>query len=96
MSEDHLAAGQDIIQIREVVRNIFPGTPMTVERVREGGSTYVYRLNTESERFYLRVLPEEGASFLPEVEVHRRLRVFICRLDLCIMVLPWGKVVCWY
>jgi aminoglycoside phosphotransferase len=47
---------------------------MWVERITEGGSTYVYRLRTENERFYLRVLPEEGVSFLPEVEVHRRLR----------------------
>jgi aminoglycoside phosphotransferase (APT) family kinase protein len=57
-----------------VIRHAFPAKPIRVERVAEGGSTYVYRLTTEHERFYLRVLPEEGASFLPEVEVHRRLR----------------------
>lgn len=74
MSDGHLTPSQDITQIREVVRPIFPGTPLDVERVQEGGSTYVYRLSTASERFYLRVLPEEGASFGPEVEVHRRLR----------------------
>jgi aminoglycoside phosphotransferase (APT) family kinase protein len=40
----------------------------------DGGSTYVFRLRTEHETFYLRVLPEEGATFLPEAEAHRRLR----------------------
>jgi aminoglycoside phosphotransferase (APT) family kinase protein len=37
-------------------------------------STHVYRIQTENERFYLRILPEDGASFAPEAEVHRRLR----------------------
>lgn len=46
----------------------------TVERVTEGVSTYVYRITCPSQIFYLRILPEEGASFSPEVTVHTRLR----------------------
>ena len=74
LSHDSSEPAQDVTTIREVIRRVFPTTPMTVERVREGGSTYVYRLGTEGESFYLRVLPEEGASFRPEAAVHRWLR----------------------
>ncbi|HEX5416382.1 MAG TPA: aminoglycoside phosphotransferase family protein [Chloroflexota bacterium] len=74
MSDDHTVLGQNPTLIQEVARTIFPGKSLSVERVREGVSTYVYRLSTKSERFYLRVLPEEGASFGPEAEAHRRLR----------------------
>lgn len=49
-------------------------TPLSVERVKEGVSTYVYRIRRASEVFYLRVLPEEGASFAPEAHVHALLR----------------------
>jgi Ser/Thr protein kinase RdoA (MazF antagonist) len=45
-----------------------------MERVTEGVSTYVYRITFPHETFYLRVLPEEGASFAPEVTVHTQLR----------------------
>jgi hypothetical protein len=34
----------------------------------------VYRIATEGETFYLRVWPEEGESFAPEVTVHAHLR----------------------
>jgi aminoglycoside phosphotransferase (APT) family kinase protein len=44
-----------------------------VEWVTEGVSTYVYRITFPHETFYLRVLPEEGASFSPEVTVHTQL-----------------------
>lgn len=57
-----------------MVKGIFPQAPARVERVTEGGSTYVYRIFFPHETFYLRVLPEEGASFSPEVTVHKRLR----------------------
>ncbi len=40
-----------------------------VERVAQGVSTYVYRLHCGDARYYLRVLPEAGASFAPEVRV---------------------------
>ena len=42
--------------------------------VEEGVSTYVYRIQYANEIF-LRVLPEIGASFAPEVIVHQSLRV---------------------
>jgi aminoglycoside phosphotransferase len=44
------------------------------ERVGEGGSTYVYRLTTERDTFFLRMQPEIGKGFAAEAEVHRRLR----------------------
>lgn len=64
----------DIQQIQEVVKRIFPQDPARVEWVTEGVSTYVYRITFSHETFYLRVLPEEGASFSPEVTVHTQLR----------------------
>jgi aminoglycoside phosphotransferase (APT) family kinase protein len=64
----------DIQHIQEVLKRIFPQGPAKVERVKEGVSTYVYRLIFPHETFYLRVLPEEGASFSPEVTVHTQLR----------------------
>ena len=42
-----------------------------IERVAEGGSTAVYRITQRDSVTYLRVLPEQGASFVPEAEVHR-------------------------
>ncbi len=59
--------------IEKVVKKIFPHDPMSVERVREGSSTYVYRIIFPHKTFYLRVLPEEEASFAPEVAVHAQL-----------------------
>ncbi len=64
----------DIQHILEVVKRIFPQDPVRVEWVTEGVSTYVYRITFPHETFYLRVLPEEGASFSPEVTVHTQLR----------------------
>jgi aminoglycoside phosphotransferase (APT) family kinase protein len=61
-------------QIELVVRKIFPSTSFLVERVTEGGSTFVYRMLCGDKTFYLRVLPEEGASFAPEVAAHALLR----------------------
>jgi hypothetical protein len=51
------------------------GGEVVVRPVREGVSTYVYRLRRGAEVFYLRVLPEEGASFTPEAEAH----AILCR-----------------
>ncbi len=45
-----------------------------VERVEQGVSTYVYRVRCDDLVSYVRVLPEEGASFAPEVSAHRWLR----------------------
>lgn len=61
-------------QIETVVRCIFSSTSLVVERVMEGVSTFVYRMTSRDETFYLRVLPEEGASFAPEVAAHTLLR----------------------
>ncbi len=65
---------QGIPKIYELVNRIFLTSPLLVERVTEGVSTHVYRIIFQHETFYLRVLPEEGASFAPEVAVHTRLR----------------------
>lgn len=43
---------------------------LVVARVPAGVSTYVYRVQHGGERFYLRVLPETGATFAPEVRAH--------------------------
>lgn len=64
----------DVQYLQEVVKKIFPQDPTGVERVTEGVSTYVYRIIFPHETFYLRILPEEGASFAPEVAAHTQLR----------------------
>ncbi|MFL5694355.1 MAG: phosphotransferase family protein [Ktedonobacteraceae bacterium] len=64
----------DMRLIEILVSRVFPPAPTSVERVMEGVSTYVYRITYQHETFYLRLLPEEGASFAPEVAVHNRLR----------------------
>src|SRR5438552_17370156 len=57
--------------IETLVARIFSrSVPLQVERVEEGVSTYVYRIDRGNEVFYLRVLPEANASFAPEVHVH--------------------------
>jgi aminoglycoside phosphotransferase (APT) family kinase protein len=60
--------------IETIMRHIFPSGPLTIERIAEGVSTYVYRITSTHEIFYLRVLPEEGASFAPEAVAHAQLR----------------------
>jgi aminoglycoside phosphotransferase (APT) family kinase protein len=50
------------------------GGEVVVEPVLDGVSTYVYRLRRGAEVFYLRVLPEEGATYAPEVAAHAILR----------------------
>lgn len=65
----------DIRLIEQVVASIFPrSSPIAVERVEEGVSTCVYKIRYAGEIFYLRVLPEKGASFVPEALVHQLLR----------------------
>lgn len=64
---------------RRVVAVYFaPGDVLAVERVLEGVSTVVYRITRGGERFYLRILPEIGASFAPEVYAHGALRASGC------------------
>ncbi len=63
-----------IAHVNQLVRHVFPGTAsLAVERVTQGGSTWVYRIRRGSETFYLRILPEADASFAPEVFVHQQL-----------------------
>lgn len=64
----------DMRPIEELLRHVFPDAPTQIEQVEEGMSTYVYRIKYRQETFYLRILPEEGASLAPEVAVHTRLR----------------------
>ncbi|MDP9374013.1 MAG: aminoglycoside phosphotransferase family protein [Chloroflexota bacterium] len=68
-------ADPDLAPVQTLVDGIFPRTARSVvERVEEGVSTRVYRIHRGDERFYLRVLPEAGASFAPEVLAHALLR----------------------
>lgn len=65
----------DLRAVEEVAAHIFSGTrPLLVQRVEHGISTYVYRVRRGTDTFYLRVLPEDGASFAPEARVHALLR----------------------
>lgn len=61
-------------EIEAVVATLFPSTSLVIERVAEGVSTWVYRILSQNETFYLRILPEDGASFAPEVAAHTLLR----------------------
>ncbi len=66
---------REIEAVGRLARCLFPrAARLRVERVREGVSTRVYRVRRDDAVFYLRVLPEEGASFAPEARVHRLLR----------------------
>lgn len=61
--------------VRHLVAAYFPhGAMLEIERVTEGVSTFVYRIMRGGECFYLRLLPEIGASFAPEVHAHVVLR----------------------
>jgi aminoglycoside phosphotransferase (APT) family kinase protein len=65
----------DICLIEALVARIFSRSiPLQVDRVKEGVSTYVYKIYRGNEVFYLRVLPEANESFAPEVRVHELLR----------------------
>ena len=74
MSQDPTPSPPETRQIETVIRHLFPSLSFMVERVAEGGSTFVYRMLFGDETLYLRVLPEEGASFAPEVAAHTLLR----------------------
>ncbi len=69
------ATSPDIHLVHHEVARLFSHIPLSaIERVDEGVSTYVYRIHINNEIFYLRLLPEIGASLAPEVYVHRLLR----------------------
>lgn len=68
-------AEPDVKVIEALCGRIFGSSRgLHVARVAEGVSTYVFRVERAGAVFYLRVLPEEGASFAPEVLAHRLLR----------------------
>ena len=57
------------------VKRLLPHLAMSsIKRVKEGVSTYVYRIRSNNDVFYLRLLPEIDASFAPEVYIHQLLR----------------------
>lgn len=64
---------ENMSHVKNIAAKHFCDASIQISRVPEGSSTFVYRVGVGNETFYLRVLPEEGASFAPEVEVHRRL-----------------------
>jgi Phosphotransferase enzyme family len=66
---------EDTSLIAQFARTIITSPArLTVERVVEGGSTIVYRIDMAGQTAYLRILPEPDASFAPEVAAHQRLR----------------------
>ncbi len=75
LENDLLQSSETEAIITDLVKSVF-ATPehLTIERVREGQSTEVYRIHRSSSVFYLRILPELDASFAPEVYVHTMLR----------------------
>lgn len=54
------------------------GLPVTWQRMTDGVSTVVYQAERGDERFYLRIQPEEGATFAPEVRAHQLARSLGC------------------
>ncbi|GLV54733.1 hypothetical protein KDH_15800 [Dictyobacter sp. S3.2.2.5] len=54
-------------------------------------STCVYRITTESETLYLRVLPEEDASLVPEAALHGELRARGIKAPAVIHVEPYNE-----
>ena len=81
-----------IHSVETVVRHILPSAPTRIERMLEGGSTYVYRIIFPQETFYLRILPEVGASFAPEAAVHSRLRQLAVKVPEVIYVEPYNEL----
>lgn len=67
--------------IHQLALHIFPSAAhCCIERVTEGGSTWVYRLRRRHETFYLRILPEAENSFAPEKFIYQRLRALGVRV----------------
>lgn len=59
---------------QQLARRIFPQAhTLVVSKEKSGGSTWVYRIDRDGVHFYLRILPEQNASFAPEVYVHSTL-----------------------
>ncbi|HLY32056.1 MAG TPA: phosphotransferase [Ktedonobacterales bacterium] len=74
-SDDYMPATVMQRIVAEIAARLFQyASVRTIERVREGASTIVYRLRCDGEVYYLRILPEVGASFAPEALAHTLLR----------------------
>src|SRR4051812_41478169 len=68
-------ASEQLLLARQLARRIFSqADTLVVSKAPEGASTWVYRVVCDQMTYYLRVLPEENASFAPEVYVHNALR----------------------
>jgi aminoglycoside phosphotransferase len=81
--------------IHQLVRHIFPRHAcLAIDRVKEGGSTRVYRIQRNDDHFYLRILPEPDASFAPEVFVHQLLRARGVRVPDVIYFEHLNEIVC--
>jgi Ser/Thr protein kinase RdoA (MazF antagonist) len=66
---------EDLAVITHLAQKVFSTRPhIEVNRVTEGVSTIVYCIQTIDGIFYLRIWPELGESFAPEVSVHQQLR----------------------
>src|SRR5262245_23909458 len=66
---------EDLALVAQVVRHALADqADLAIERVGTGVSTAVYRVAWAETVLYVRVLPEQGASFAPEAAVHRLLR----------------------
>jgi aminoglycoside phosphotransferase len=63
-------------RVEEVVSQLFPEPGTRVERVWSGISTYVYRILSPCRTCYLRILPDTGGSFMPEIAALTHLRQF--------------------
>jgi aminoglycoside phosphotransferase (APT) family kinase protein len=64
----------DIQRVEAVVHRLFPARDTQMERVMSGISTYVYRIQSQCQTYYLRILPDIEASFTPEIAVLTLLR----------------------
>ncbi|GHO47931.1 aminoglycoside phosphotransferase family protein [Ktedonospora formicarum] len=80
MPQENLHKLNDLSAIARIAKRVFPSSSCSIERVEEGVSTFVYRIIHGRETFYLRILPEEGQSFAPEIAVHERLRALGVRV----------------
>lgn len=60
--------------VEAVARRFFPAKDIQVERVMSGVTNYVYRIKSQSQVYYLRIAPEEEASFAPEIAALAQLR----------------------
>ena len=74
MSHSPYLQHSNIQRVETVVRRLFPAPDTQLERVWSGISTYVYRIRSQGQTCYMRILPDEEASFAPEVAVLTRLR----------------------